>query len=77
MVKLTQPHMIGIVLTLLLIIAIGIHSGKKVKNASDFSTGGRSASSTIVLLDLNFDSLFLALLTSVLIVILGDFFNFK
>lgn len=48
MVQLTPFHMIGIILTLLVIMAIGIHSGKNVKNASDFSTGGRSASSAIV-----------------------------
>lgn len=48
MVQLTQLHMIGIVVTLIGIMAMGIHSGKKVKSASDFSTGGSSASSAIV-----------------------------
>lgn len=48
MVQLTLFHMIGIILTLLVIMALGIHTGKRIKNASDFSTGGRSASTTIV-----------------------------
>ena len=38
----------GFIITLLTITAVGIYSGKKVKNASDFSTGGGKAGSAIV-----------------------------
>lgn len=48
MAQLSQLHIIGIIVTLTVIMIIGINSGKKVKNASDFSTGGQSASTYIV-----------------------------
>lgn len=48
MAQINYVHIIGMALTLLCIMLIGINSGKKVKNASDFSTGGRNASSTLV-----------------------------
>ena len=41
-------HLIGIFITLFVITVVGIYSGKKVKNASDFSTGGRKAGAAIV-----------------------------
>ncbi len=41
-------HIIGMVLTLSLIMLIGINSGKRVKNASDFSNGGKSSGTALV-----------------------------
>lgn len=46
--QLTYLHLIGVILTLSIIMGVGIYFGKKIKSASDFSTGGRNASSTIV-----------------------------
>ncbi len=48
MVQLSQLHILGIIAILTLIVIIGINSGRKVKNATDFSTGGRSAGTHIV-----------------------------
>lgn len=45
---LTVGHIVGIVITLLLITGIGIYSGSKVKTAADFSISGRKASSIVV-----------------------------
>ncbi|HHZ01729.1 MAG TPA: sodium:solute symporter family protein [Tissierellia bacterium] len=45
---LTTFHILGSILTLSLIIFIGIYSGRKVKDAKDFSGGGRSAGWTLV-----------------------------
>ncbi|MBR2473197.1 MAG: sodium:solute symporter family protein [Clostridia bacterium] len=41
-------HILGILLTLVLIAGVSAYSGKKVKSASDFSTGGGKAGSLIV-----------------------------
>lgn len=41
-------HIIGMVLTLSIIMVIGINSGKRVKNASDFSNGGKSSGTALV-----------------------------
>jgi SSS family solute:Na+ symporter len=46
--SLTSAHFIGIIGTLILISAVGIYAGRKVKSAADFSTGGRRASALIV-----------------------------
>lgn len=48
MYSLTIGHVVGIILTLVLITAVGIYSGRKVKNVQDFSVGGKRASSPIV-----------------------------
>lgn len=48
MADITQLHIIGIMIILILIVFIGISSKIKVKSASDFSTGGKNASSFIV-----------------------------
>lgn len=48
MYQLTQAHLAGIIVTLSVIITIGIYSGKNIKNASDFSTGGRNAGPLLV-----------------------------
>ena len=48
MLELTYKHIIGIILTLLLITLVGIYSGRKVKTSSDFSVGGKKAGSGIV-----------------------------
>ena len=48
MLELSVEHIIGIVITLAGITLVGIYSGKKVKNASDFSTGGRNAGYALV-----------------------------
>ncbi len=41
-------NIIGIILIILTIIAVGIYSGSKVKNASDFATGGGTSGSLMV-----------------------------
>lgn len=41
-------HIIGILLILLLIIGVGVYSGRKVSDASDFTTGGGKAGSWLV-----------------------------
>lgn len=48
MENLTASHIIGALVTLIIIMGIGVYSGKRVKNASDFSTGGHRASSLLV-----------------------------
>ncbi len=45
---LSVSHLIGVFVTLFIIMAIGIYSGKKVKDATDFSSGGHKAGSTLV-----------------------------
>lgn len=45
---LNLKHIISICFTLLLVVLVGIYSGKKVKSASDFMSGGRKASWKIV-----------------------------
>lgn len=37
---LSALHVVGLVATILLIIGIGVYSGRKVKSAADFSSGG-------------------------------------
>lgn len=46
--SLTAAHYAGIISTLILVSAVGIYAGRKVKSADDFSTGGRKASASIV-----------------------------
>ncbi|KAF5063186.1 MAG: sodium:solute symporter family protein [Sedimentibacter saalensis] len=41
-------HIAGMASTLLLIMIIGVNSGKNIKNSSDFTTGGKSASTSLV-----------------------------
>lgn len=48
MENLTASHVIGALITLIMIAVTGVYSGRKVKNASDFSTGGNRASSLLV-----------------------------
>jgi SSS family solute:Na+ symporter len=45
---LTVEHIIGIVATLLLMTAVGLYAGRRVKSAADFSSGGRSVGAPIV-----------------------------
>ena len=45
---LTTSHIIGIAATLLIVIAVGIYAGRKVKTADDFATGGRSAGASLI-----------------------------
>lgn len=45
---LSVAHLIGVFVTILIIMAIGVYSGKKVKDAADFSSGGHKSSSTLV-----------------------------
>ncbi len=42
-------HMIGALVIIALVIAVGIYAGKKVKSASDFSSAGRKASVVMVM----------------------------
>ena len=45
---LSLPHLLGAILTIIAIIAIGVYSGKRIKNAADFSFGSRQGSSLLV-----------------------------
>lgn len=45
---LTLTHVMSIVLTLLLVTCVGIYSMRKIKNAADFSVGGRNISTSLV-----------------------------
>lgn len=47
-VHLTHIHLIGMILTLLLIASVGIYTGGKIRSASDFSVGGRKANSALI-----------------------------
>lgn len=47
--KLTWLHLIGMILTLLLVFGIGVCSGRKVLTASDFAVSGRKAGSFLVM----------------------------
>lgn len=48
MEKLSSLHILGSVITLSVIIFIGIYTGRKIKDAKDFSSGGYNASSALV-----------------------------
>jgi len=48
MLELTYQHVLGIILTLILIIIIGAYSGRLVKTAEDFSHGGKKAGRGII-----------------------------
>jgi len=48
MVTLTSGHIIGMVSTLLLIVAFGVYAGIRVKDENDFSGAARKAGSTVV-----------------------------
>ncbi len=45
---LTAGHIVSIVATLAVIMTLGVLSGRKVKNAADFNTGGKSAGAVLV-----------------------------
>ncbi len=45
---LSPIHIVSIVLTLLVIMSLGVLSGRRVKNAADFNTGGKSAGALLV-----------------------------
>ncbi|TEB04465.1 Sodium/proline symporter [Pelotomaculum schinkii] len=45
---LTTGHIVGIVITLLIITAMGIYAGSMVKSPEDFATGGRRAGAAVV-----------------------------
>ncbi|MDR0917445.1 MAG: sodium:solute symporter family protein [Oscillospiraceae bacterium] len=44
----TPLHIVGIVVTLIAIVGLSVYSGRKVKNAADFATGGGKTGSVIV-----------------------------
>lgn len=46
--QLSSFHIFGSIITLSVIMFIGIYSGRKVKDAKDFSSGGHNASSALV-----------------------------
>ncbi|MDD2482136.1 MAG: sodium:solute symporter family protein, partial [Lutispora sp.] len=48
MLELTYQHIIGIVVTLVIITLVGAYSGSKVKTSSDFAVGGKKAGRGIV-----------------------------
>jgi len=48
MLELTYQHILGIILTLILITVIGVYSGRLVETASDFSHGGRKSGRGII-----------------------------
>ncbi len=45
---LTGGHIVGIAATLILMVAVGLYAGSKVKSAADFATGGRRAAWPVV-----------------------------
>ncbi|KAF1085238.1 Sodium/glucose cotransporter [Sporotomaculum syntrophicum] len=45
---LTTSHIVGIIITLIAIVLIGVYAGCKVKSAKDFCVGGRQAGVTVV-----------------------------
>ena len=45
---LTLWHVVGLLATIALIIGIGIYSGRKVRSAADFASGGGKAGAWIV-----------------------------
>ena len=47
--NLSPLHFLSGIATLIIIIGIGIYSGKRVKSAADFSTGGKQAGSLLVM----------------------------
>lgn len=48
MLSLSLGHLVGIAATLIIITAVGIYAGMKVKTAEDFSIGGHKANSAVV-----------------------------
>lgn len=48
MEQLSAAHLIGALLTLTLVLALGVLSGRKVKGAADFDTGGGNAGTVMV-----------------------------
>ena len=46
---LSPLHILGAIFIIFAIIVIGVYSGKRVKNATDFSVGGRKAGSLLVM----------------------------
>ena len=48
MTTLGLSHLSGALLTLIIMAGVGIHSGRQVKNASDFAIGGGRSSSVMV-----------------------------
>ncbi len=48
MQTLSSIHLLSMAAVLLLVTAVGIYSGRKIKSAADFATGGRSAGSLLV-----------------------------
>ena len=47
--SLALPHLFGAILTISIIILIGVHSRKRIKNSSDFALGSRQGSSLLVI----------------------------
>jgi len=45
---LSAGHIVGVVATLLLMVAVGLYAGSKVKSSADFATGGRQAGSPVI-----------------------------
>ena len=45
---LTPWHVVGLLATIALIIGVGIYSGRKVRSAADFASGGGKAGAWIV-----------------------------
>lgn len=48
MVAITSGHIIGMVVTLLIIVGCGIYAGTRVKDEKDFSGAARKAGSAVV-----------------------------
>ena len=46
---LSALHFLGAIFTIAVLTLIGIHSGKRIKNAADFSTGGKQISTPMVM----------------------------
>lgn len=46
--SLTMGHLVGIAATLIVMIAVGLYAGGKVKSSADFATGGRQAGASVI-----------------------------
>jgi SSS family solute:Na+ symporter len=47
-IELTAGHLVGIAVTLAVVSAVGVYSGRMIKTASDFAVGGRKAGPVLV-----------------------------
>ena len=46
--QLTLAHVISLIITFLMVVIVGIYSGRRISSATDFSVGGRKAGFMLV-----------------------------